>query len=299
MSVLTAAVAPIDVQVLGGRAKAVASETRTRQAWDRASTAELVTGAPGKGRRRPGRDDPVGARRAGGLGQLGALPPGRSAALDAPVLLHSSPAARPRPRPPSAPACRPSISSQAASYYPGTPPKLPSGAAASDAVIPVDVIPRLSANSASTGTSDRRASCVSRARSPRLLSRECVERGTGSGSPFQMSLRPAAVPPPTRGVLPAGAPAEAAAAAPALTSRCRPADSPDEAARRRAGARARNPFRFTRTAPPSLMPEDGVSGREPGDPAWWRGGPLGRLRRRPVFSASLRRSPRASVAWPS
>ena len=31
-----------------------------------------------EGRRRPSRGDPVGARRAGGLGQLGALPPGRS-----------------------------------------------------------------------------------------------------------------------------------------------------------------------------------------------------------------------------
>ena len=48
VSVLTAAVAPIDVQVLGGRARAVASETRTRQAWDRASAAELIAGAPGK-----------------------------------------------------------------------------------------------------------------------------------------------------------------------------------------------------------------------------------------------------------
>ena len=77
--------------------------------------------------------------------------------------------------------------------------------------------------------------------------------------------------------LPAGASAGEAAAAPALTSRSLPADSPDETLldvrldallgdAPEPGGRARNPFRFTRAAPPSLMPADGVPGGNPAIP---------------------------------
>ena len=77
--------------------------------------------------------------------------------------------------------------------------------------------------------------------------------------------------------LPAGAPAEDAAPAPALTTGARTADSPDETpfdvrldallgdAPEPAG-RVRNPFRFTQPAPPSLMPGDGVPGGNPAIP---------------------------------